>query len=156
MRFFLIDRITVWEPGERACAVKNVALSEDFFDDHFPLDPIMPGTLILEGMAQLSGLLLEETVRKATGRNVKALMSIVERAKYRRMVRPGETLVYEAEVGSFNELGGRVPVKATVEGKPVAECLLVFTLHETDNPHLEKRRSEILDLWLKGTNPDAV
>jgi len=74
MRFLLIDRITLWEPGSRGSAVKNISLSEDFFEDHFPLKPIMPGVLILEGMAQLSGLLLEEGVRRESGRNVKALI----------------------------------------------------------------------------------
>jgi len=48
MRFILIDRITEFKPGRRAEAIKNVSLSEDFFDDHFPLRPVMPGVLILE------------------------------------------------------------------------------------------------------------
>ena len=59
MRFFLIDKIDEWNLGATAKATKNVALSEDFFDDHFPRRPVMPGVLIIEGMAQLSGLLLE-------------------------------------------------------------------------------------------------
>ena len=49
MRFFLIDRITLWEVGTVAEAVKNVALSEDFFDDHFPRRPVMPGVLMSRG-----------------------------------------------------------------------------------------------------------
>jgi len=64
MRFLLVDSILEWEPGVGATGVKNVSLSEDFFDDHFPLKPIMPGVLIIEGMAQLSGLLLEETMKR--------------------------------------------------------------------------------------------
>lgn len=152
MRFLLIDRITEWEPGIRACAVKNVALSEDFFDDHFPLKPIMPAVLMIEGMAQLSGLLMEEGVRKETGRNVKALMSIIEKAKFRRPVYPGDTLVYRAEVDSVNEIGGKARVMATVDGERVTECGLVFTFHEIDNAHLESRRSEVLSLWLKGVH----
>src|SRR3989304_2334360 len=107
MRFLLIDRIIEWEPGKRARAVKNVALSEDFFDDHFPLKPIMPAVLMIEGMAQLSGLLLEEGMRQGSGRNVKALMSIVEKAKFRRPVYPGDKLLYSTEVISVNELGGK-------------------------------------------------
>jgi len=150
MRFMLIDRITDWKPGASASGVKNVAMSEDFFDDHFPLKPIMPGALILEGMAQLSGLLMEETVRKETGRNVKALMSIVERAKFRRPVYPGDSLTYEATVGSFNELGGRAEVKAGAHGKLVAECVLVFSFTAFTNPGLEAKRAEILRLWLTG------
>ena len=70
MRFFLIDRITQWLVGTSAEAVKNVALSEDFFDDHFPRHPVMPGVLILEGMAQLSGLLLEASLPPGSERGV--------------------------------------------------------------------------------------
>ncbi len=150
MRFLLIDRITDWKPGKCASAVKNVALSEDFFDDHFPLKPIMPAVLILEGMAQLSGLLIEEGVRKESGRKVKALMSIIEKAKFRQPVYPGDKLVYSAEVDSVNELGGRAHVKAHVDGELITECAFVFTFHEINNVHLELRRSEILSLWLKG------
>ena len=62
MRFFMIDKITKWEVGRSAEAVKNVALSEDFFDDHFPRRPVMPGVLMIEGMAQISGLLLEASL----------------------------------------------------------------------------------------------
>jgi 3-hydroxyacyl-[acyl-carrier-protein] dehydratase len=150
MRFLLIDRITEWEPGLRARAVKNVALSEDFFDDHFPLKPIMPAVLMIEGMAQLSGLLLEEGMRQGTGRNVKALMSIVEKAKFRRPVYPGDSLLYSAEVISVNELGGKARVRAHVSEELITECILVFSFHEFHHPQLESRRSEILSLWLKG------
>ena len=155
MRFLLIDRITAWEPGVRASAVKNIALSEDFFDDHFPLKPIMPGVLIIEGMAQLSGILIEEGVRNESKRNVKALMSIIERAKFRRPAYPGDVLVYTAEVRSVNELGGRAHVQAHADEELVAETDLIFSFHEIDNPRLESRRHEILSFWLEGIEPDA-
>ncbi len=154
MRFFLIDRITRWKPGKSAEAVKNIALSEDFFDDHFPLKPIMPGALILEGMAQLSGILIEEGVRIEEGRDVKALMSIVEKARFRKPAKPGDTLIYRTEVKSVNELGGRAEVKAMCGDELVAECAIVFTFHQIDNPRLDRKRSEVLALWLKGC-PDA-
>ncbi len=155
MRFLLIDRITSWEPGSSASAIKNVALSEDFFDDHFPLKPIMPGALILEGMAQLCGLLIEEGVRKENGRDVKALMSIVERAKFRRPVYPGDSLEYRARVISVNEIGGRAEARAYVGEELVAECGLVFSFHEVHNPRLEARRAEVLALWLRDLKPDV-
>lgn len=98
MRFILLDRITHWEPGRRGSATKNIALSDDVFDDHFPMKPIMPGVLLLEGMAQLSGLLLEEGVLAENGRKVKALMSIVEKAKFRKPALPGDRLEFHAEV----------------------------------------------------------
>jgi len=132
--------------------MKNVALSEDFLlMNHFPLKPIMPAVLIIEGMAQLSGLLLEEGVRKETGRNLKALMSIIEKAKFRRPVYPGDTLIYRAEVDSINEVGGRDPCggpSGMVNWLPNADWSLLFM--KMNNPHLESRRSEILSLWMKG------
>jgi 3-hydroxyacyl-[acyl-carrier-protein] dehydratase len=150
MRFLLIDRITLWEPGIRGSAVKNIALSEDFFEDHFPLKPIMPGVLILEGMAQLSGLLLEEGVRRESGKNIKALVSIIEKVRFRSPVYPGETLEYTSEVKMVNELGGKVAAKALLKGELVAEAEFIFSFHEIDNPRLESRRSEVLSFWLKG------
>jgi len=156
MRFMLIDRITKWEPGVSASAIKNVTLSEDFFDDHFPLKPIMPGVLVLEGMAQLSGLLIEEGVKNDTGTSVKALMSIVERAKFRRPAYPGDTLNYDATVESVNELGGRATVTARIDGEIAAQCTLVFSFTRFTNPGLETRRSEVLNLWLTGQKNDAA
>ncbi len=150
MRFFLIDQITEWTPGHSAQAVKNVALSEDFFDDHFPLTPIMPGVLILEGMAQLAGLVLAEGMRQETGQPLKALMTIVEKAKFRRIVRPGDRLTYHAEVVSANELGGKTRVSARVGDERIAECSLVFSLHPIEDTALDARRSELLSLWLQG------
>jgi len=153
MRFFLIDRITAWEPGQRAAAVKNIALSEDFFDDHFPLRPIMPGVLILEGLAQLSGLVLEEAAKRRFGRNVKALLTIVERVKFRSQARPGDRLDYSAETVSVNEAGGKAEARASRDGAPVAEGSLVFAFQEYTNPLLEARRREVLSVWMKGLEP---
>ncbi len=152
MRFLLIDRITAWQPGKYGTAIKNVALSEDVFDDHFPLKPIMPGVLIVEGMAQLSGLLIEEGLRKESGRNVKALMSIIEKAKFRKPVYPGDALEYRATILSVNEDGAKANIKAYVEDDLVAHCSLVFSFHEMDNPRLEARRTDVLSFWLQGVS----
>jgi 3-hydroxyacyl-[acyl-carrier-protein] dehydratase len=150
VRFLLIDKIVAWHPGRRGEAVKNIALSEDLFDDHFPLKPIMPGVLMIEGMAQLAGLLMEEGVRAGTGRNVKALLSLVERAKFRHPAYPGDTLRYRATIESVNEMGGCARAEAGIGDRIVAECHLLFSFHVIDNPMLEKRRAEVLALWLKG------
>lgn len=155
MRFLLIDKITEWSPGKTGKATKNVSLSEDFFDDHFPLKPIMPGVLIVEGMAQLSGLVIEEGVRNESGKNVKALMSIIEKAKFRKPVYPGDSLEYQATILSINEDGAKANVKAYVDNELVADCSLVFSFHEIDNQHLEARRTDILSFWLKGVHADG-
>jgi 3-hydroxyacyl-[acyl-carrier-protein] dehydratase len=149
MRFFLIDRITRWEPGVIAEGLKNVALSEDFFDDHFPLRPVMPGVLILEGMAQLSGLLLESGLDKDRGKNAKALLTILERTKFRSMVKPGDSLVYRSEVLSLNETGGKVKCLANCDGKLVTSTEMGFVFKYLEDPHLETKRQHLLELWMK-------
>lgn len=151
MRFLLLDRITSWKLGDCAEGTKNVALSEDFFDDHFPLKPIMPGALIVEGIAQLAGLLLEESVKGSEARSVKALMSIIEKAKFRIPAYPGDQLTYKARIISCNEMGGKVEGEAYIGDRLAVQCSLVFSFHQFDKPELEKRRKAILELWLKGT-----
>ncbi len=148
MRFLMLDRITKWDPGRRGEAVKNITLSEDFFADHFPLRPVMPGVLIIEGMAQLGGLVLEESARLQQGRKVKVLMSMIEKAKFRQPVSPGDTLHYSAEVTAINDMGGKVAAQASRDGSVIAECDFLFSFHQIDNPHLEKVRKDMLDFWL--------
>jgi 3-hydroxyacyl-[acyl-carrier-protein] dehydratase len=148
MRFFLIDRITVWDVGHVAEAVKNIALSEDFFDDHFPRRPVMPGVLIIEGMAQLSGLLLEASLKEKFDREAKALLTILERTKFRKLIRPGDTLTYRAEVTSVNPNGGKASVQASCDGKLVVSTAMVFVFKYIDDPQLEKRRQSLLQIWM--------
>ena len=151
MRFLLVDSILEWEPGKQAKGVKNVSLSEDFFDDHFPLKPIMPGALMVEGMAQLSGILLEETM-KLRGVKVKALMSLIDKAKFRQPVYPGTQLVYCCEIAQVNDYGGKITATAFVEGEPVAECSLLFSFHSFANPTQDAIRDTILATWLSGAH----
>ncbi|MCX7006790.1 MAG: beta-hydroxyacyl-ACP dehydratase [Kiritimatiellaeota bacterium] len=147
MRFFLIDRITKWDVGVAAEAIKNVALSEDFFDDHFPRRPVLPGVLILEGMAQLSGLLLETSLQQKYGKNAKAVLTVLERTKFRAMVKPGDSLVYQAEVLSVNEAGGKVKCAARRDATLVTSTELVFAFKYLDDPQLDERRRRLLALW---------
>jgi 3-hydroxyacyl-[acyl-carrier-protein] dehydratase len=149
MRFFLIDRITLWDIGARAQAVKNIALSEDFFDDHFPRRPVMPGVLILEGMAQLSGLLLEVSLRQQYSRDAKAVLVVIERTRFREMARPGDTLTYRTQLTSLNEAGGKVTVDALCGDEVIAESGMVFAFKYIDDPALDQRRNELLSMWLQ-------
>lgn len=149
MRFFLIDRITTWQVGTVAEATKNVALSEDFFDDHFPRRPVMPGVLMIEGMAQLAGLLLEATLQDRFGREAKAILTVLERTKFREMVRPGDALLYRAEVMSVNPNGGKVTAQATCNGRVAVTTGMVFAFKYIDDPTLETRRAELMRTWLQ-------
>jgi 3-hydroxyacyl-[acyl-carrier-protein] dehydratase len=147
MRFFLIDRITCFDIGSRAEALKNVALSEDFFDDHFPRRPVMPGVLILEGMAQLSGLLLEASLKQKFGTSAKAIVTILEKVKFRDMVRPGETLRYTCELTGLNEVSGKVAVQAHRGEKLITATDMVFAFKQVDDPRLDEKRQALLDMW---------
>jgi 3-hydroxyacyl-[acyl-carrier-protein] dehydratase len=148
VRFLLLDAICEWELGCQAKGIKNVSLSEDFFDDHFPLKPIMPGVLVVEGMAQLSGLLLEESVCKQDGRKVKALMSSVEKAKFRYPIYPGMQILYDCKILQMNEFGGKISAFASVEGEVAAQCSLLFSFHQFGNPTQDAIRARILESWL--------
>lgn len=152
MRFILIDKITEFKPGKKAAAIKNIALSEDFFDDHFPLKPIMPGVLMLEGLAEIAGLLLEETVREQENKSVKALLSFIEKAKFRDFVTPGDQLVYRVVIESTNEMGGKMKGTILRNDSRIGDARLIYTFHEINDPRLNKLRDELLTFWLGHLN----
>ncbi len=148
MRFFLIDKIIQWEIGKSAKAIKNISLSEDFFDDHFPRMPIMPGVLILEGMAQLSGIFIEETIYNKMGIEKKALMSIIDKTKFKDISKPGDQLIYSAEITNFNDMGGRVRAKAYKNEQLIVSTSFTFIFSEIDDEYLKRDRKRLLELWL--------
>lgn len=147
MRFFLIDRITNWEVGTAAEAIKNVALSEDFFDDHFPRRPVMPGVLMIEGMAQLCGLLLEASLQQKYGRDAKAVLTVLERTKFREMVRPGDSVTYRAKVVAVNQTGGKASAEALLGDRVVVTTGMVFAFKYIDDPMLERKRAALMEVW---------
>lgn len=149
MRFFLIDKITKWQVGSSAEATKNVALSEDFFDDHFPRHPVMPGVLMIEGMAQVSGLLLEATLRQKYSKDAKAVLTLLERTKFRDLVRPGDTLMYQTQVVAINENGGKVRVQALRDGQPVVTSGMVFGFKYVHDPMLSQKRDALMKVWMQ-------
>ncbi len=150
MRFYLIDKIIEWKPGSSARAVKAISLSEDFFDDHFPRYPIMPGVLILEALAQLSGLLLEATVEDRTQRKQKALISMMEKVKFRNIARPGDVLELHAAIESLRDDSGRVRTMAMAGEKRIAETVMTFVLTELNDPEMERKRDQLMKFWLDG------
>ena len=93
--FLLIDRIDELEPGVRATGVKNVTFHEDFFKGHFPAEPVMPGVLILEAMAQVGAVIIL-SVEENKGKT--AFFGGMDKVKFRRKVVPGDVLDLECEV----------------------------------------------------------
>lgn len=116
--FLLVDRITDLEPKVKAVGLKNVTGNEHFFQGHFPNYPIMPGVLIVEAMAQVSGILAFHS--GAEGRSV-YFMSI-EKAKFRKPVVPGDQLRFEVTVLKHRNNVWRFSGQAFVEENVVAEA----------------------------------
>jgi 3-hydroxyacyl-[acyl-carrier-protein] dehydratase len=116
--FLLIDRVVQIERKKKIVAIKNVTINEPFFAGHFPGNPIMPGVLIVEAMAQAGAtLLLLEMARE----DKLVVFTGIERARFRRPVGPGDQLRIEVEVLAWRSIAGRMGGKVFVEGKLVAE-----------------------------------
>lgn len=116
--FLLVDKILECSPGERAVGLKNITADEPFFPGHFPGNPIMPGVLIVEAMAQVAGVagLMPEQNRGKLG-----LFAGIDNMKFKRQVVPGDTLIMEA-VFTATKMGvSKVKVNAKVDGKIAAE-----------------------------------
>lgn len=128
--FLLVDRITELEPGKRVKGIKNVTANEPFFQGHFPGNPIMPGVLIIEAMAQVGGVLAGYSMPEQMGKDGPRNLYFVsmDHVKFRKPVVPGDQLVFELvplRTGSrVWKLGG----KAFVNDDLVAEAELVAAI----------------------------
>lgn len=128
--FLLVDRITEMELGKRAVGIKNVTANEPFFQGHFPGNPIMPGVLILEAMAQTGGILARVTVYGTQEMEDKGsifFMSI-DKVKFRRPVVPGDQLSFELQALRTGTRVWKMAGKAFVGKDLVAEAELVATV----------------------------
>ncbi|HEY3448908.1 MAG TPA: 3-hydroxyacyl-ACP dehydratase FabZ [Myxococcales bacterium] len=152
MRYVLLDRITELKPGTVAKGLKCVSLAEDYFVDHFPGIPVMPGALILESLAQLGGTLCEATMRERGHPRVNALLTMIDKAKFRNPVRPGDRLELETTLVAASENAGEVKGQAHVDGKLVAEATITFAFVDVKNEKLLQERAEYLQVLLSGAS----
>ncbi|GAA3008787.1 3-hydroxyacyl-ACP dehydratase FabZ [Tetragenococcus solitarius] len=118
-----IDYVDSIESGKKIIATKNVTINEDFFQGHFPDNPVMPGVLILETLAQAGSILI---LKSDEFQGKTAYIGGINKAKFRQKVLPGDTLKLSFEITKTKGAVGTAVAKATVEDKTAAECEFTF------------------------------
>ena len=121
----LVDRILEIEPLKRAVGIKNVTIDEPFFMGHFPGQPVMPGVLILEAMAQVGGVAM---LYPEENRGKIAYFAGMDKVKFRRPVTPGDQIKTVAEVTKIRGTMGKLWAEAFVDGELVAEAEFFFAI----------------------------
>lgn len=150
LRFFLVDKIWQVSPGESVRGVKNVTLSDEILQDHFPDHPVYPGTLIVEALAQLAGFLFEYSANAPDKPVRRAVLAQIEKAKFHKPAHPGDALELEcrfvSELGESAQLEGTV----TVRGERIARAMLTFVLMAVDSEKLHRQRRDLYAIWTRG------
>jgi len=118
--FLLIDRVTEVVPGESLCGYKNVSINEPFFSGHFPTQPVMPGVLILEALAQAAGVLAFKTVGRQPTDTSLFYLAAVDGIRFKRPVVPGDQLMLEVKVIRKSRGFWKFSGEASVDGQFVA------------------------------------
>jgi 3-hydroxyacyl-[acyl-carrier-protein] dehydratase len=123
--FLLVDRIIEIEPPTRAVGIKNVTINEPFFQGHFPTYPVMPGVLIVEAMAQVGGVAV---LASDEYKDKLALFAGIDNVRFKRQVKPGDTLRIEVEVQKIRRGLGMGAGTATVNGEMACKGDIMFAL----------------------------
>ena len=123
--FLLVDRVVELEPGQRAVGIKNVTMGDPFFQGHFPGYPVMPGVLIVEALAQVGavGLLTTDQFKGQL-----ALFAGIEKVRFKRQVKPGDTLRLEVDLGQVRRGIGTGTGTATVAGELACRGEFMFAV----------------------------
>ncbi|MEB3286531.1 MAG: 3-hydroxyacyl-ACP dehydratase FabZ [Vampirovibrionales bacterium] len=132
--FLLVDRVTEHISGQSIKGYKNVTMNEPFFQGHFPNNPIMPGVLQLEALAQLGGILVKDLVA-ADGKLM--VFAGLDNVRFRRLVIPGDRLDMECAIVKFRNPIGKSACKAFVNGEVAVEAEIMFSLINDPNTSSE-------------------
>ena len=127
--FLMVDRITDYD-DMTVTGYKNVTINEPFFNGHFPDDPVMPGVMILESMGQVTSVLLGIKLGKEQ-KNKIAFLTGIDKARFRKPVRPGDKLVTKAELTNVRTTSAKAKAKAYVDGEVVAEAEFLTIVADT-------------------------
>jgi 3-hydroxyacyl-[acyl-carrier-protein] dehydratase len=131
--FLLIDRVTEFHAGESLTGIKNVTYNEPFFQGHFPQRPVMPGVLILEAMAQATGLLAFRTIERGADRDSLYFLVGMDKARFKQPVEPGDQLVLNARVLRSKRGIWVFDCSARVDDKVVASAEIMCTERDIDS-----------------------
>lgn len=123
--FALVDRIEDYEPGQFAIGKKCVTINEPFFQGHFPGNPIMPGVLILEALAQVGAV---SVLSMPENRGKIAVFGGVKKCRFKKQVVPGDVLIMSCEMVTLKGPVGIGEVKATVDGKVACQAEITFAI----------------------------
>ena len=126
--FLFVDRITELELGKRVVGIKNVSINEPFFQGHFPGNPVMPGVLIIEAMAQVGGVLARLSVPGALEKEGSVLFMAIDKVKFRRPVVPGDQVIFELVPLRTGSRVWKMAGKALVKDDLVTEAELLATI----------------------------
>jgi beta-hydroxyacyl-ACP dehydratase FabZ len=127
--FLLVDKIIEMELGKRVVGIKNVTANEPFFQGHFPDNPIMPGVLIIEAMAQVGGVLARMSIPEVMERGSDSIFFVsMDKVKFRKPVIPGDQIRFELDPIRTGSRIWKMAGKAFVDGDLVAEADLVATI----------------------------
>ena len=129
--FLLIDRILDLEPGKVVRALKNVTINEPFFQGHFPGQPVMPGVLILEAMAQAGGFLVLNTIENPETKLM--YFSGINKSRFKKIVVPGDQVVFEVSLNKFRMGTCKIQGKAVVDGEVVAQTEMLASIVDREN-----------------------
>jgi 3-hydroxyacyl-[acyl-carrier-protein] dehydratase len=119
----LVDRIVELEEGKRAVGIKNVTANEEFFNGHFPNYPVIPGVLIVESLAQVSGIVM---LTKKGNQGRLGFLAGIDKCRFKKQVRPGDQLRLEVEITRLKGHIGKGKGIASVDGELVCETELIF------------------------------
>ena len=131
--FLLLDKVVECKPGVSLTAIKNVSINEPFFQGHFPQQPIMPGVLIIEAMAQASAVLGLSVEAGAEHRNKLYYLVGVDKARFRKTVGPGDQLMIEVEFIKVRRNIWRFSCVAKVDNAIIADAELLTTIADPEH-----------------------
>ncbi len=148
MRFILIDKVIKLNLGKSITGVKCIASTDDVMHDHFPGKPVMPGSLLVESAAQLSGMLLELSENQDESTPIRRSVLVqIEKMKFHKFSKPGDQLIINANIISRLSEAAKVSVVIKCENEMRVNGILSFSLVDLDTEEINKQRKMIYTLW---------